>query len=149
MTRYMNTPPILAAPPVLKKMWVKIRVKAGWLRPSRKCREATSTWAQTGRLVQPPNRSARMLNEPPRPRLSADAFGDICRGRDGDRSPPPAQIRTYRFPISGSCLGSTAKARRRIRMTEDSGWNPTVDKPFHTIPRDVAFLASATEPFLP
>ena len=37
-----------------------------------------------------------------------------CRGRDGDHSPPPAQIRTYRFPISGSCLRSTAKAHRRV-----------------------------------
>src|SRR5438034_7591518 len=52
-------------------------VKAGWMRPSKRCREATLAWAQTGRLVQTPRRSIRMLNEPPRPRLSADAFGDI------------------------------------------------------------------------
>src|SRR5262249_32941702 len=32
------------------------------------------------------------------------------RGRDGDHSPPPARIRTYRFPISGSCRRSTAEA---------------------------------------
>jgi len=37
---------------------------------------------------------------------------EICRGRNGDRSPPPARIRTYRFPISGSCLRSTDEAER-------------------------------------
>jgi hypothetical protein len=38
------------------------------------------------------------------------------RGRDADRSAPPAQIRTYRFPIFGSCRRSTTKARSRIGM---------------------------------
>src|SRR5437867_12294282 len=74
---------------------------------------------------------------------------DICRGRNGDRSPRPARIRTYRFPIFGSCRRSAAKACRRIRMTNDSGRNPAVDVTPHAVPRQVAFLAPATQPFLP
>src|SRR6266446_2004962 len=73
----------------------------------------------------------------------------ICRGRNGDHSPPPARIRTYRFPISGSCLRSAAKAGRRIRMTDDSGRNPSIEVTRHAVPRQVASLAPATQPFLP
>src|SRR5207244_9098189 len=72
-----------------------------------------------------------------------------CRGRNGDHSPPPAQIRTYSFPISGSCLRSAAKADRRIGMTDDSRRNPSLDVALHAIPRDVALLTAATQPLLP
>ena len=51
------------------------------------------------------------LNHQPRP-LHQRSFAIFCRGRNGDRSPPPARIRTYRFPISGSCLRSTGEAER-------------------------------------
>ena len=64
-----------------------------YLRPSNKYREATSVWAQTGRLVQYPNRSAWMLDEPPRPRLPGDAFGDIF-----------LTARTPRLNQGGECL---------------------------------------------
>src|SRR5438093_10805948 len=81
------------------------------------------------------------------------AFGGFatfsCRGRDGDYWPPPAQIRTYRFPIFGSCLGSSAKARRRIRMTDDSRRNPAIDVALHAVPPDGTPLTPATQPFLP
>ena len=38
----------------------------------------------------------------------------VCRGRDEDCSPPPAQIRTCGFPASGSCLRSNVIGLRGI-----------------------------------
>src|SRR6267378_3922408 len=110
--------------------------------PSRKCREA-SFEARPGWSVR-----RKILCERP-PRLRRFGTGSLCRGRNGDHSPPPARIRTYRFPISGSCLRSAAKAGRRIRMTDDSGRNPSIEVTRHAVPRQVASLAPATQPFLP
>ena len=52
-------------------------VKAGWLRPSSKRREATLAGRRRGGWFELRIDSSGSLNEPPRPRLSADAFGDI------------------------------------------------------------------------
>src|SRR5213594_3707991 len=71
------------------------------------------------------------------------------RGRDADHSAPPARIRTYRFPIFGSCRRSTAKARCRIRMHNDSGRKPTRGVAFHALPRHMRSLTAATEPLMP
>src|SRR5215471_21535112 len=55
-------------------------VKAGWLRHQENIAKPPLK-AQAGRLVQPPNRSARILNQPPRPpRLNqggAWAFAEV------------------------------------------------------------------------
>src|SRR3989475_13111164 len=88
------------------------------------------------------------IGKPPRPR-DQRMLRDICRGRNGDRSPPPARIRTYRFPIFGSCLGSAAKAGRRVGMTDDSGRNPAIDVTRHAVPPEIAPLTTPTQPFLP
>ena len=48
------------------------------------------------------------------------------RGRDGDCSPPPAQIRTCGTTAYGSCLESWREALMRIRVE-------------HPNPREVAF----------
>src|SRR5207247_8083094 len=40
---------------------------------------------------------------------------------NGDRSPPPAQIRTYRFPIFGSCLRSTVNLTDPLQRTGQTG----------------------------
>src|SRR5436190_7350198 len=71
------------------------------------------------------------------------------RGRDADRSTPPARIRTYRFPIFGSCRRSAAKARRRLRMHKDSGRDPTRRVAFHAFPRHRRSLTTAIEPLIP
>src|SRR5436309_2476189 len=57
---------------------ISYQKRRGVAAPINKMSRSHLSWAQTGRLAQPPNRFARMLNEPPRPRLSSDAFGDIC-----------------------------------------------------------------------
>ena len=50
----------------------------GWLRPSSKRREATLAGRRRGGWFELRIDSGGSLNEPPRPRLSADAFGAIC-----------------------------------------------------------------------
>ena len=71
------------------------------------------------------------------------------RGRDADRSAPPAGIRTYKFPICGSCRRSAAKARSRIRVHNDSGRDPTRCVAFHALPRHRRSRTTAIQPRMP
>src|SRR2546425_13335880 len=130
MTRLRGAIPLLASP------------QGGVAASSRRCRAAAEADAAGVVFL------LCSFGKPPRPR-DQRRLRDNCRGRNGDRSPPPARIRTYRSPIFGSCLGSAAKAGRRVGMTDDSGRNPAIDITRHAVPPEIAPLTTPTQPFLP
>ena len=72
------------------------------------CISAYRRYDQKG-ILQPMQSATSLTNRPARQLRPFDR-DDLCtaqvgRGRDGDFSPPPAQIRTCGFPAYGSYLG--------------------------------------------
>ena len=67
------------------------------------------------------------------------------RGRNGDCSPPPAQIPACGTTAPGSCLGSLRRTASRDRGAVASRWQPALRGPHHLPPRKPVPLASSRQ----